>query len=214
MTEHFRLIEGKELYQIDRDPGQKSDIAEKHPEQVAKMRAFYEAWWAELEPTFAQTTEIVLGHADHPVVSLTGHDWIQKGLPPWNQRHIRSGHANKSKKHEGHWAVKVVTEGNYQISMRRWPQESQQPITAALAAGANVPGATKAFRAVEGKAVMATRATLRLNEKDLEMKPVTQSDQEISFTTKLKVGSHKLAPVFHTKEGELGAYYTIVTKLE
>ena len=44
------------------------------------MRAFYDAWWAELEPTFAQTTEIHLGHPDHPVVSLTGHDWIQEAL--------------------------------------------------------------------------------------------------------------------------------------
>ena len=214
MSEHFRLIKGTELYQIDEDPGQQNDVAKKHPEQVAKMRAFYEAWWAELEPTFAQTTEIVLGHPDHPVVSLTGHDWIQKQGPPWNQRHIRNGQANKSKKHEGHWAVKVVTEGNYRISMRRWPQEADHPITAPLPAGANVPGATTAFRAVEGKAIMATRATLRLNEKDLEMKPVTESDREISFKAKLSAGSHRLAPVFHTRNGEVGAYYTIVTKIE
>ena len=45
-------------------------------------------WWKELEPTFAETTEIVLGHVDHPVVSMTAHDWIQKAGPPWNQRQI------------------------------------------------------------------------------------------------------------------------------
>ena len=104
MSERFRLINGKELYDIDQDPGQKNDIAADHPEQVQRMRAFYEEWWAELEPTFARTTEIYLGHPEHPVVSLTGHDWIQKSGPPWNQRHIRNGVAPKSGRHQGHWA--------------------------------------------------------------------------------------------------------------
>ncbi len=45
-------------------------------------RAFYDAWWAELEPTFAQTTEIPVGHPDHRIVSLTSHDWIQEALAP------------------------------------------------------------------------------------------------------------------------------------
>ena len=39
----------------------------------------------ELEPTFAETTELHIGHPDHPVVSLTSHDRIQNGLTPWNQ---------------------------------------------------------------------------------------------------------------------------------
>ena len=47
----------------------------------AKMRAFYDAWWAELEPTFARTTELHIGHHDHPVVTLTSHDWIQEAYP-------------------------------------------------------------------------------------------------------------------------------------
>ncbi|HAF58291.1 MAG TPA: N-acetylgalactosamine-4-sulfatase, partial [Opitutae bacterium] len=78
MSQGWRLINGKELYNIETDPGQEQDISGKHPEKVAKMRAFYDAWWAELEPTFARTTELHIGHHDHPVVSLTSHDWIQE----------------------------------------------------------------------------------------------------------------------------------------
>jgi arylsulfatase A-like enzyme len=62
MSGRWRLVNGKELYDIQADPGQKSNVIDNHPDQAARMRAFYDAWWAELEPTFAQTTEIHLGH--------------------------------------------------------------------------------------------------------------------------------------------------------
>ena len=82
MSQGWRLINGKELYNIESDPGQEQDISGKHSEKVAKMKAFYDAWWAELEPTFARTTELHIGHRDHPVVTLTSHDWIQETYPP------------------------------------------------------------------------------------------------------------------------------------
>ncbi|MFW6169569.1 MAG: arylsulfatase, partial [Planctomycetota bacterium] len=92
MSGQWRLVNGNQLYDIQADPGQQENVIAAHPEQAEKMREFYDAWWAELEPTFARTTEIHLGHPEHPVVNLTGHDWIQKALPPWNQRHIREAH--------------------------------------------------------------------------------------------------------------------------
>lgn len=233
MSGRWRLVNGKELYDIQADPGQKRNLIADHPDRAAKMRAFYDAWWAELEPTFAQTTEIHLGHPEHPIVSLTGHDWIQEALPPWNQQHIRSAYGYgsaprgpaKGKKappappalaksvHRGHWAVKVLTPGEYQISLRRWPLEADQPITAPLPPGGDVPGASKAFRTHPGVALPAVRATLRIDDRDLETKPVRAEDREVTFTTALAAGSHELAPVFVDAEGhEVGAYYAIVTK--
>ena len=217
MSTQFRLINGKELYDIKADPGQEKNIAKANPEQVAKMRAFYDAWWAELQPTFAQTTEIYLGHPDNPVSTLTAHDWLNTG-PPWNQGHIRRGDAYDKKKaltqkkHEGHWAVKVITDGTYEITLRRWPTEANHPITAGLPDLENVPGSSRAFRTNKGLAIPITKATLRLNGTDLETKPVTETDTGITFTTELKKGSHQLAPVFLHDKGEVGAYYVIVTK--
>lgn len=231
MSSSWRLVNGKELYNIKTDPGQERNAIADHPERAAKMRAFYDAWWAELEPTFAQTTEIYLGHPDHPVVSLTGHDWIQKALPPWNQQHIRvaygygparsaRGRGNRARRdagksvHAGHWAVKVVTAGRYEISVRRWPVEANHPITAPLPPGTNVPGASVAFRARPGVTIPATTATLRIDGKDIASKAVSATDSAISFTTTLSPGGHELAPVFLTEDGhEVGAYYAIVRKL-
>ena len=229
MSEQWRLVNGKELYEIKKDPGQEHDVAAEHPDQVAKMTAFYEAWWAELEPTFANTTEIYLGHPEHPVVSLSGHDWIQENLPPWNQQQIRQamgfgpprrpagkakkGNAEPAKsKHEGYWAAKVITPGSYEISLRRWPVEANQAITAALPAGANVPGGNRAYRAYEGISIPATTATLRLDGKDLETQPIPEGAVQVTFTTTLTAGSHQLSPVFTSADGqEVGAYYSVIT---
>ena len=219
MSQQHRLINGKELYDITSDPGQNTDIAKENPEIVAEMRAFYDQWWVELEPTFKQTTEIYLGHPDHPVVNLTAHDWIQKEHPPWSQLAIRMARRNIPKgaqtlAHAGHWAVKVIEDGKYQISLRRWPAESKTAINAELPPGANVPGASRAFRSIVGNAISATHAVLRIDGKDLERKPVESDAQQVSFVTDLKQGSYQLAPVFQIDKGELGAYYVVVTRLE
>ncbi|MEW4452413.1 arylsulfatase [Bremerella sp. JC817] len=215
MSQQWRLINGKELYDIQQDPGQKNNVAAQHPEQVAAMRKFYDQWWAELEPTFAKTTEIYLGHPSAPEASLTAHDWIQSSYPPWAQAHIRSGNGNNPKKkpvlHEGHWAVKVIRDGNYEVSVRRWPVEANHPIVASLPPGEDVPGANKAMRTVPGKAIDVTSAVLRINGKDLDEKEVPADATEVTFETRLTAGSHQLSPLFLLKDGgELGAYYTVV----
>jgi len=234
MSNKWRLVNGTELYDIKADPGQERNVIADHAAQADQMRAFYDAWWTELEPTFAQTTEIHLGHPDHSMVSLTGHDWIQEALPPWNQQHIREadGYARLTKKdqprkktvdaaesstksiHRGHWAVKALTAGNYQISLRRWPFEADKPITSALPPGEDVPGASQAFRARPGAAIPATSATLRVDGHELETKPVQSGDKEVTFTAELTAGSHQLAPIFMDEAGnEVGAYYAIIKRL-
>ncbi|TWU64466.1 Arylsulfatase precursor [Crateriforma conspicua] len=218
MSRKYRLVNRKELYDVSVDPGQRKNIATDHPEVVREMREFYEQWWAELKPTFSQTTEIYLGHPEHPVVSLTAHDWIQKAYPPWHQGAIREADRkhpkNEKLQHSGHWAVKVVRGGTYQISLRRWPVESGIAINAAIPAGENVPGATEAFRTTPGNSIGASAAVLRIDDQNLERKTVEADDQEVIFETQLTKGSHRLSPVFEVKEGELGAYYVVVTHVE
>jgi arylsulfatase A-like enzyme len=223
MSGTWRLINGRELYDMQRDPGQQNDIAAQHPAQVAKMRAFYESWWSELEPTFAQTVETHLGHRNHPQVTLTAHDWLDDPMPPWNHMAIRRGESTppqrakqkstEPRRHTGYWAVKVLAAGNYTISLRRWPAEADKPISAGLPAGANVPGGTRAYRAHEGVALPIAKAVLRIDGKDVQTRPVTASDTQVSFTAKLGAGSHRLAPYFVTENGEeIGAFFVTVSR--
>ena len=98
--------------------------------------------------------------------------------------------------------------------MRRWPTESGAAINAALPAGEGVPGPSEAFRSVEGESIGATHGVLLIDDQDLQRKPVEEGAEEVSFVTTLKQGSYQLAPIFEIAEGELGAYYVIVTSLD
>ena len=213
MTDQWRLVNGKELFDINADPGQKTNLAKRHPKVVSRLAKFYEAWWQELVPTFGQPTAIYLGHPAPMAnpVTLTCHDWIADGSTPWNQRHIR--HAEKKPSNTGFWAVDIKTTGEYTVELRRWPKETDRAITADLEAGANVPG-VKAFRAHPGKPFAAVKAHLKLGGKELTL-PVNPNAKSVTFRLKLHPGRDKLWAKFTDAEGTpMGAFYAYVAKLQ
>lgn len=209
MTSRWRLNNGKELYDIKADPGQQQDIAGAYPEVVKRLSDFYDAWWAELEPTFANATAIYLGHpADNPA-RLTSHDWITTGSTPWNQGHIRralNGDANT-----GFWNVNVIEDGDYEFRLRRWPAEADAAIDAPLPPGPPVPG-VKAMRTTPGKSIEPTMASLTIGDTSVSSS-VAAGAKEVTFNLKLKAGKTRLSALFETASGEqYGAYYVYVTR--
>ena len=212
MTDQWRLVNGKELFEINADPGQKTNLAKQHPAVVSRLAKFYEAWWQELVPTFGQPTAIYLGHpapSANPV-TLTCHDWIADGSTPWNQRHIRN--AEKKPRNTGFWAVDVKSAGEYSVELRRWPREADRAIIADLEAGADVPG-VKAFRAAPGQPFAAANAHLKLGGKELTL-PVKEGAKSVTFRLKLKPGRDELWAKFTDEAGTpMGAFYAYVTQL-
>jgi len=217
MTGKWRLVNGKELYHIGKDPGQKKNIAKRHPEKMATLRKWYDDWWAELQPTFGRTSEIYIGAQQSPEVVLTALQWIDAD-PPWNQGLIRKG-AGVGKTFSGHWAVKVVRDGTYAFEVRRWPKESGLAIRERVDAHPPRPGCLPSFSNVPGTALPIVSATLRIDGKDLETKPVADGDKAIRFVQKLTSGSHRFSPYFSMgnkakKSKSVGCYYVTVTRLE
>lgn len=209
MTSQWRLINGKQLYDIKVDPGQKSDVASGHPEVVQRLTAFYDAWWEELLPTFKDATAIALGHPKDNPARLTSHDWITTGSTPWNQSHIRK--AQTGKKNTGFWNVNVVEAGDYEIRLRRWPEEADLAINASLKPGADVPG-VKPYRATPGKAIEPKQATLTIGSIKLS-KPVESGAKEVVFDVKLPAGKTRMAALFKVSDSEeYGAYFAYVKK--
>lgn len=210
MTDRWRLCNGKELFDIDADPGQQNDIASKHPKVVKRLTDFYESWWAELEPTFAQSTAIYLGNpADNPA-RLTSHDWITTRMTPWNQSQVRA--AMNGDQNTGFWNVKITEAGKYEIRLRRWPLEIDRPISSPLAKGDPVPG-SKAFRETPGKAVNAVKATIQIGDQT-KSASVESGAKEVVFQLDLEPKTTTMAATFETASGEVfGAYFTYVEKL-
>ena len=211
MTSRWRLNNRWELYDMDDDPGQTRDVADRHPEVVARLTEFYDAWWAELEPTFADATAIDLGHPAENPARLTSHDWITTQMTPWNQSQVRS--AMSGEENTGYWNVNVVRAGEYEIRLRRWPREAATAIDAALPPGDDVPGA-KAYRTTPGKAVAANVATLAVAGEQLRTS-LPPGSQEVTFRLRLPAGRTRMEARFETAEGEsYGAYYAYVERLE
>lgn len=117
MTQRWRLIDGKQLYDIQADPGQTADIAADHPDVVEKLRSDYETWWASLKTDMEQTVRFGLGGDENPMV-LMSHDWLMpaKEQAAWHQNHVKRGDLIN-----GPWAVDVKEAGEYEITLHRWP---------------------------------------------------------------------------------------------
>ncbi len=193
MTDRWRLVNGKELYDIDADPGQKSDISGTHADIVQALRGAYEKWWTDVSRRFDEYGEIVIGSDRENPSRLTCHDWHGQDLPPWNQTHVLQGEEKN-----GFWAVEVEQAGEFDIALHRWPREADQPIDAAL------PG---------GRAIRATKARLTIGDIDLE-KPVPHDAKEVVFRVRLKSGKMKLQTWLTAEDGvSRGAYFVYVKRV-
>ncbi len=210
MTDRWRLIDGKQLYDIQADPQQGTDLAGQHPQVTQRLGDFYEAWWEELEPTFREDCAISLGHPAENPATLTSHDWITDGATPWNQAQIRSGAAGP--RVTGFWNVNVVEAGEYEIRLRRWPAEAKAAIDSGLPRGKPVPGTT-AFRARPGVALPIVKATVQIGQQRAET-TVESGSPEAVLRLKLSPGTTRLSARFIRSDGEqVGAYYAYVKRL-
>lgn len=129
MTERWRLINGKQLFDMQVDPGQRQDVAAAHPEVLLQLRGEYEKWWASLQPGFDDYVRIAVGAAENPV-SLMSHDWHTNNRgTPWHQNHVRNGYIGN-----GPWAIDVTKAGRYEVTLWRWPAQLQRAMGAVHAA--------------------------------------------------------------------------------
>jgi arylsulfatase A-like enzyme len=193
MTDRWRWIDGKELYEIHADPGQRNDVSTKNPEVVKALRRAYEDWWADVSRRFDEYCQIVIGSDQENPARLTCHDWHGGNSPPWDQTHILQGQLAN-----GFWAVEVAQGGEYEFSLRRWPKEVDQPINAAI------PG---------GRAIQASKARLTMGEIDLAQ-PIDKDAKEVVFRVPLRPGKTKLQAWLTADDGtSRGAYFVYVRRI-
>jgi hypothetical protein len=202
MWRKWQLFRGKALYNIATDPGQKTDVAARHPDVVKALRDHYETWWARTEPLSRDFPPIHLGSAHEDSVYLGCEDWVAPNSA--HQEEIRRG-LNRS----GPWHVLVEREGEYQVSLRRWPVEADTPITAGLPAFKGTLGDYP-----PGKALSIVKARLRVAGID-ESKPVAETDKAATFRVHLAAGRTTLQTWFYDRNDKelCGAYCVYVSKL-
>lgn len=124
MTRRWRLINGRELYDIQADPGQKQDVARQNQDVVERLRKAYEQWWTDIEPELQDYAPIVLGNDAENPTRLDAMDVM--GDVVWHQTAIA-----EAMRCSGRWTVEIEQPGNYTFALRRWPQELDLPLDAA-----------------------------------------------------------------------------------
>jgi arylsulfatase A-like enzyme len=190
MTDRWRLINGNELYDMKNDPEQTNDIAGRYPDVLKRLRGGYEKFWNDVSREHDLTSYMVIGSNHSQIVSLSSHDWLIDKLPPWNQVHIKNGDVAE----ESYWAIEVEQDGDYEISLRRWPVEADKGIN----------------DGTYGKAFNYKRARMRIGDID-ETKDIPTGSKEITFKVTLKKGVTKLAPLFIDDDQVATPYYAYVT---
>lgn len=220
MTNDWRLVSGNkkdgtpyhELYEINKDPGQKNNVIENHPDVAKRLKDFYSDWWKEISPTFGDPARIHIGNDAENPSRLTSHDWITTGTSPWNQAHIRKGVTPPPML--GFWYLTVEEAGDYSIEIRRWPNEGDvaaKAISDPIPPGADVPG-VQPFRMTPGKAVPAKTAHIEIGGHKLE-KEIPEGAASITFDVTLEKGPAELSTTFVGPNGEVtGAFFAYVTK--
>lgn len=205
MDDEWRLVNGKELYHIPSDAGQKINVIDQHPEIATDMQAFYDEWWADAETEFA-CSYIEIGARKEDV--LTCHDVYQDKGVAWNQMLLRKGNAME----KGYWNIDFLSAGQYEFILRRWPKESS------LALGAESDDAIAAKpwwdAQIKGEAMAFTKAYLYVGDKVYEQ-IVDNNETGTSIKVEIDKGETQLTAAFELKNGEMtNAFYVDVIKLD
>jgi len=80
-SERFRLVNNKELYDIDADPGETTNVIDRYPRVAEEMRKVYDAWWTQTRPLMVNED---VPYADHrPFFVLYEKQLKEEGIPRW-----------------------------------------------------------------------------------------------------------------------------------
>ena len=77
----WRFVNGKELYDISKDPYEKVNVFEQHSKVIEKLRSVYDEWWKETVP-FMVHEDIPLAE-EHPATIRYQKQLESIGIPNW-----------------------------------------------------------------------------------------------------------------------------------
>ena len=206
LWKRWRLLENRELYNLDTDPLQENNVINDHPEVVAKMREALEADWDYIKDYANEPLRLIIGDDRDNPARLTACEWLDVFVDQQGQ--IRRG-VRKS----GFWMVDVAEDGEYEIELRRWPREVDAPI-------AGIPEGMEGARAlpINSASLYLTGYNHRTvaEKKPYQFEgltqPVKKDDHAAVFTMNLKKGPTTLHTWFRGPDLDISAYYVYVTR--
>jgi len=227
MTQEWRLINGRELYDATLDREQRHDIAAQHPCMVEALRGEYEAWWELVSRQFEEPIPISIGADQEEETCLRAHDWRHPDDPRHTDPDVREdnsylafeqGQIRQGGGRNGYHEILIERSGTYRFELRRWPREEDRGIAEGIPetdAGwrRDAVPEDRWFYYSGGTAMPFKRATLAVGEREWET-AISSADKAAVFEIELESGPARLVTAFHG-DGDLvrGAYYVYVRPL-
>ena len=201
LWKQWRLLENRELYNIEADPHQDRNVAAAHQRVVAKMRSHLQRWWDGVKDDVMTPQRVIIGNdAENPML-LTACEWLDVFVD--QQRQIR-----RADRKNGTWHLTVDRAGTYRMELRRWPRESGLSLQASVPETQVVDGTF-----VKGESLPIDSATVQIGDITKTLQP----DESLSFfatTVDLEPGPIELTATFLDDNGNeiCGAYYVYVAR--
>jgi arylsulfatase A-like enzyme len=221
MTDQWRLIDGKELYNIVDDPGQSHDLSSKHTDVVKELRTHYETYWQSVKTEKNYSKAPIIGTANEETVFLNAADWMppEGQLTPWNQHHISSG-----MKQRGYWDVRVKKSGKYKFEVSRWPPEAGLAMAKTMIPKQDIDayetGTGREFSIYNTKnrhytALPVKKVRLQVDNNSREQ-DIDNEDITATFYLNLDTGTCRVTAELLHNDGTLitGGYYVTIEKEE
>lgn len=127
-TQKWRAVMGGKsgwmLFDMQNDPGEAHDVAEKHPQVIKELAKEYEQWWKDVSKEGFDPIPTVIGHSDRPETSLSAHyAYLEPAQGQGISYQGANGWANDyvtnwtSADACAQWPVEVVNPGQYEVSI-------------------------------------------------------------------------------------------------
>ena len=185
LTERWRFVDG-ELYDVNSDPAQTTNVAEMHPAVTQRLTRAYKDYFADVFSDDAAFTCFQVGMSEENPTRFNVRDWHPTdGNVIWKKEQL----ADDQLVINGFWAVNVTQPGMYAIRLSRFPSDEAGPIGAKL-------------------------ARLRIGPID-QSKSISADDPSVTFEVRLPAGKTLLQTCLTNKklDVERGAYFVEVERI-
>ncbi|MBT2161515.1 arylsulfatase [Zobellia sp. KMM 6746] len=209
MDDNWRLVNGTELYDMNQDRSQTINVFDQHPEVAEKLAMGYENWWQSImdEGVNERYAYIKVGTPQENPSRISAHDMLTgKFTTMWHQY----GAANAVQA-TGNWKIQFVEDGEYKISLRRFPRESGLGINETFSAEKKTIELDRAMPA----STKSDFESAYIFVADLEGTAKIEKDQkEVSFTANISAGKYNMEAQLIDKDKRIHpAYYVYIEKL-
>jgi arylsulfatase A-like enzyme len=209
MDNNWRLVNGNELYDMRNDLAQRVNVFEKYPEVVEKLATGYEKWWQSFmeEGVDERYAYIKVGSPHENPARISAHDMFTgKFGQIWHQYGVA-----RASQATGKWKIEFVADGEYTISLCRFPRESGLAINETFPATEKTPELDTAMPASDKNDF--TQAYIYVADLEKSAK-IEAGQKEVRFTKHISAGKYDMEAQLIDKDNRVyPAYYVYIEKM-